>query len=405
MRALLSPFVTVVTAICMQPCVEAQIVVDPSGGGHYRRLQEAIDAAVDGATILVRGGTYPAAWVSNKSLTIAGDPAFSVFTDSGISPNAQQAAFELRGGGSERFTLIGCTTSGQWGVQYIIGGPGIRSYGYARLHLINCTISAPTVVGGTGGPYLYGVSAIVSGQGSQILVESSTITATHGDTDCRYVHSTSPHWVPDGLPGIDAAGCEVTVISSAVTGGWGNTWCLNWWGFGQPPPLTGPCPCAGIGGHGGAGIIADSVVEVSSGLSGIRGGSGGSVSAYDASIQRSYSFGQQPDGPAWIAASYHQIPSGVSSATRWHLGSTFLVTTPGNAPGILLFGDLARVVEWPFGLSWIDIASGRFFIVPTVGAIQVPVPNDALFLGVTIVAQSLDQSILLRAPMVRVIEP
>jgi hypothetical protein len=54
------------------------LVVDASGGGNYTQIQAAVDAAVDGDTILVKSGSYVSFVVDDKALTIVGDTGASV---------------------------------------------------------------------------------------------------------------------------------------------------------------------------------------------------------------------------------------------------------------------------------------------------------------------------------------
>jgi hypothetical protein len=54
------------------------IVVDAGGGGNFTSIQPAVDAAVDGDTLLVKTGTYGAFVVGDKSLVIVGDASASV---------------------------------------------------------------------------------------------------------------------------------------------------------------------------------------------------------------------------------------------------------------------------------------------------------------------------------------
>jgi parallel beta-helix repeat protein len=52
---------------------DGAIVVDQSGGGDFRIIAEAVAAAADGDTILVRPGTYIEAIVVDKDITLTGD--------------------------------------------------------------------------------------------------------------------------------------------------------------------------------------------------------------------------------------------------------------------------------------------------------------------------------------------
>jgi hypothetical protein len=54
------------------------LVVDASGGGSYTQIQAAVDAAVDGDTVLVESGSYLSFVVSAKSVSIVGDTGSDV---------------------------------------------------------------------------------------------------------------------------------------------------------------------------------------------------------------------------------------------------------------------------------------------------------------------------------------
>ncbi len=49
------------------------IVVDAAGGGSFTQIQPAVDAAIDGDTILVKPGNYAAFTINAKGLTVVGD--------------------------------------------------------------------------------------------------------------------------------------------------------------------------------------------------------------------------------------------------------------------------------------------------------------------------------------------
>src|SRR5690606_4441809 len=85
----------------------ATIIVDASGNGDFTSLQDAIDAALDGDTILVRPGTYPEhalegshgfGLIIDKSVTIIGVDAQGVPIDS-----AQNAAATIVSGEESSF--------------------------------------------------------------------------------------------------------------------------------------------------------------------------------------------------------------------------------------------------------------------------------------------------------------
>jgi hypothetical protein len=60
-------------------------IVDPSGLGNFTSIQPAVDAALEGDVILVRGGTYAAFTIDNKGLAIYADADASVAINGGVA--------------------------------------------------------------------------------------------------------------------------------------------------------------------------------------------------------------------------------------------------------------------------------------------------------------------------------
>lgn len=60
------------------------LVVDGGGGGQYSTIQPAIDAALPGDTVLVKGGTYPGFQVVGKGLSLVGEFGMSVTCTSAV---------------------------------------------------------------------------------------------------------------------------------------------------------------------------------------------------------------------------------------------------------------------------------------------------------------------------------
>ena len=62
--------------------VRPVLVVDENGGGDFVLLQQAVAAAQDGDTILVRSGTYDDLVLQNLSVTVLADEGADVFVQS-----------------------------------------------------------------------------------------------------------------------------------------------------------------------------------------------------------------------------------------------------------------------------------------------------------------------------------
>ncbi|MEX0758850.1 MAG: hypothetical protein WD100_04660, partial [Tistlia sp.] len=88
--------------------VGPNIVVDAGGEGDFLTIQEAIDAADAGATILVKEGTYAEALSLTKGLTLVAESGAEVFVDP-VSGNALTIGGDLAGAD---VTLKGLTLAG-----------------------------------------------------------------------------------------------------------------------------------------------------------------------------------------------------------------------------------------------------------------------------------------------------
>jgi hypothetical protein len=122
------------------------LVVDASGGGAYRQIQPAVDAAVDGDTILVKSGNYPGFTISDKSL--------SVVVDFGASGTVQQSVGVLNLSASKSVLLAGFSIHGNSNgiaflAQSVAGSLRVEDCTITAITSSDC--SAPTI-----GAFLYG---------------------------------------------------------------------------------------------------------------------------------------------------------------------------------------------------------------------------------------------------------
>jgi parallel beta-helix repeat protein len=73
---------------------DGTIVVDPEGNGDFTTIAEAVDAAKDGDTVVLRAGTYPESTEVTKALTIRGEDPETAIIEIAIGCSTDQATFE-----------------------------------------------------------------------------------------------------------------------------------------------------------------------------------------------------------------------------------------------------------------------------------------------------------------------
>mgnify|MGYP000315160376 CR=1 FL=1 len=76
--------VTLAAPLVLAGVASAGVIVVDSTGGGYAQIQYAVNAAVDGDTILVRSGLYQPFTVDDEALTIVAEVGASVFVEGGI---------------------------------------------------------------------------------------------------------------------------------------------------------------------------------------------------------------------------------------------------------------------------------------------------------------------------------
>jgi hypothetical protein len=340
-----------------------QIVVDPSGGGHFRDLQAAITAAPANAVIKVIGGTYGPLMI-DKSLTIAGAPAPTIRSPDAGSGFAQPPAIALAGNGNERLVLQNLRVRGSVnGAVYGEAGPGIRGRGFAELRVYDSVVEAHEWFLLTGlGP---GQPAIELTGADTILIANSSVRGSLTDND-----STPIGWLPPGVPGIRAAGATVIALTSTIRGGGcGRS------DFDFAPPEPTPCPCNTTAGVGGPGVISGSLIDVGSV---VVGGSGSDVFYRPTFMGPWLPWGRQPDGQAFVVSRRTAMPLDLFAGTVPRLGTTWQIDVLFSVrlPGVLLFGSLAPTAL-PFLGSFLFIDPSRPFVVlPAQRVIDIPIPNE-----------------------------
>jgi parallel beta-helix repeat protein len=124
----------------LTPAGATAITVDSNGGGNYSSIQEAVNNAQNGDTILVNPGVYQENVVVDKELTILSNPT--------ISANQTNRTYVI-GAGSENDVFDIYSNNVNIEGLYIIGGPSGKERDEIGINLKgveNCTLSNNALV-------------------------------------------------------------------------------------------------------------------------------------------------------------------------------------------------------------------------------------------------------------------
>jgi hypothetical protein len=230
------------------------LTVDPTGGGHFLDIQSAVDAAVNGTTIVVQSGTYGTVVIDAKDLWLGSAVGAVVRVDGGVRVVDTAA--------SQSVTLAGLDVFG-----------------------VNTSTS------------LEGIGLYVDGNLGVVTAESCTFTGADGDDG----NSCFPLGQIDGYTGaVLQDSVQVTLVSCVVQGG-----------AGAGPGTGSPCPSspAGNGAVGlemidtGLTLCAVTAAGGNGGPTGVDSGNGGiglhvkGVKGVVTSVNSSFVGGD--GGPAW----------------------------------------------------------------------------------------------------------
>lgn len=353
----------------------SQVIVDPSGAGDFRTIQDALTASPAGATVLVRPGSYAAVRVT-KPVTIIGQGSVSVQ----CTPSIQDAAVTLAGPGFGNVTLQNLTI-------YSYGSPfrqvteGMVGGGFSLLSMDSCNVSSSW---SNNDGIMYGKAGAI--------ISSATIRLSRcsfrGSDGATYNGSTS--FPPDGGQGAVITGV-LYASDCKFAGGWATAFYSV---MGQPS--QNPCPCTGRSGRGGDGLVCGTAY-----LSNCTTQQGVGASIFYKSGSSWIPWGQQPWGTPLVSASATQL-TGLSQIDRATLGSGFMLQLLAErVGGAMVLGVPGDHYSWSIGHTFFDL-SGPISAVPmlsTATSLVVSVPQLPDLLGRSLVLQHFDSTMYLSGPV------
>jgi hypothetical protein len=261
------------------------IVVDAAGGGSFTQIQQAVNAAVDGDTILVKPGSYAGFTIDGKSLTVVGDVS--------ARPSVFQSVSVINVGSGLIVTLARLDIS-------VVTGPS-----QAALVVQNCTGSLRVVEtdfeGRNAGTTSSPTGAVVLFNAPDIAFSGCTLDGGNGKSSFTCVFDV----VSSGAAGLTSHDSSTAIYDSIVAGGDG----------GDGGDRTAP---GGFGAFVRA-SAPSALAFLFSSRSNIHGGPGGSTDCPD--------YGCPSSG----GAAYSIDADGVSStAIGWVLESMIVGGNPGG---------------------------------------------------------------------------
>ena len=211
------------------------LVVDQAGGpgAGFTSIQTAVDAALEGDTILVRDGTYPTFKIDGKSLSVVGDGAnvevnaspaqFAIWTITVENLTVEQRVFV--GGvrtdfgvfvsgcaGAVWFDEVHCDASG-YAYCNVSGVAGAEVRSSAQVTFTRCTLRGETS-GSNSVIYLP-----ISGEG--LCAQSSTVQLYDCTLEGGWGAPEGSYLTQPGAAGIQIDTSEVTVVGCTIQGGEG----------------------------------------------------------------------------------------------------------------------------------------------------------------------------------------
>ena len=198
------------------------LVVDAAGGGSFRSVQAAVDAAQPGDVLLVRAGVYAGFSIAGKGLAVVAEEGALVEI---------QGSIDVSGlGGFERLVLAGLRVTGAAGEPSrfpelgALAAPALvytANAGQARIQ--DCALTGgpgaqPGCESFGGDPEASGAPAVrVQDSGKLVLVGCALQGGAGGELGFETFCFDS--WGGHGGDGLDAEGSQIALYDSSSTGG------------------------------------------------------------------------------------------------------------------------------------------------------------------------------------------
>lgn len=344
--------------------------------GDPAALQNAIDAAPPGATILVHGGTYDPITI-DKPLDIIAEPRASL-TITGACPFVTaEALVTLAGPGSGRTTLNNFGVAGFVDGFFFCGDPDplVVGGGFDEFWLVDSTLSAGWCCLTGAAPGAPAIRTTVP----TLVVAGSSVAPLDADTD--------------GFPGfpqpvgIDAPTSTVIVTHSTVRGGSYLTYVDDF--------CTGTFPT----GAPAIGIVANLLFTTGSEVSG--GAETFAQCPFGSTI-----VGSHPEADAYDANIATDIFANLTPLNAPLRGSAWdLETTTSGSGGFLFINFDTEPVEFKPGLGWDFLTVAETFqtvvVPPGFGVQSFPIPDLVDLVGFELALELLDFDIgLLGGPVI-----
>ncbi len=352
--ASLLPFLVLATHL------SAEVIEVP---GDFEGVQDAIDAAQAGDTIVVEFDVWSGPFVITRPLTIVGGSTMPYFRPGGAGSTGE--LFVLDGPGKGTVVFSNVIIGAQIGGNFEEGAASITGGGFEALHIYDSVVQ--------GSPWSDNMSFVRPGVDAidvsvpLVWIERSEIRGGDTDNYDAYPHSQGF----DAGHGLVTTGTAV-VIDSLIDGGNGTV--IRWDGDGCPQD----CP----GGDGGDGIVCDQLIS--------------SNSTFDSGFSSSW---DQRTGGVWCCRG----ESGIAMQTQQHLtmdqdltgsgmpqlGNSYTLdwTIPGST-GLLFFAVAPRTPEVARGDLWCLGASATVVAaVASPSNLTLDLPVDPVWTGTEFVFQ------------------